>query len=229
MNKNVAMIRKIGGLGLAGVLAFGASNAAAEDFDATVSVQNALAITNIQAMNFGTLFAANANASAAAQLDLAPGGGISEGTGLDINGTASTDAPSFLSLGGATAAAQGTVSPSNNVFTVTVPAGDSSADLTATGDFATNATAVDAGDVIEMIIDSGNTSVARFYLADFTLAAVSGADSVSQTGSDYEITPTFNSDVVFAVGASIFTDASGTRTTYQQGTYTGTFEVEATF
>jgi hypothetical protein len=109
MNKNVAMIRKIGGLGLAGAMAFGSAGATAADFGVSAQVQNTLAVTVVQPMALGSIFAASASSGLIGSLVLEPTGGMVAGeTGVVIK-----------SLGGQ-AAARGSVATDQN-FTVNVP------------------------------------------------------------------------------------------------------------
>jgi len=221
MNKNVAMIRKIGGLGLVGVLGLGAGGASAVDFNASADVQNALAVTVVQDMNFGTLFAAKANSSAISSIQLEPNGDIAATTGLAVGGVVD-DAPSFLTLGGGVAAARGSVATSSN-FTLTVP------NLPQSG-LVASTVFVPAGGVVVQV--SSDPSEPAFYLTDFTVGDPVGATIVAGSGpGEFDVDPGFEvPSVEFGIGATINTDgAGGVRTAYQAATYTGTFEVTASF
>jgi hypothetical protein len=220
MNKNVAMIRKIGGLGLVGVLGLGAGGASAVDFNASADVQNALAVTVVQDMNFGTLFAAKANSSAISSIQLEPNGDIAETTGLAVGGDVG-DAPSFLTLGGGVAAARGSVATSSN-FTLTVP------NLPQSG-LVASTVFVPAGGVVVRV--SSDPSEPAFYLTDFTVGDPVDATVTDSGSGEFAVDPGFEvPSVEFGIGATINTDgAGGVRTAYQAATYTGTFEVTASF
>ena len=218
MNKNVAMIRKIGGLGLAGALAFGASSAMAEDFNATADVQSTLAITVNQDLNFGTLYAVTASSGDVDSLTLQPGGTFVAGPESGTNVT-------LVSLGGTITPAQGTVSTSN-IFTLDLPD-----DLAAT----TPGSIFNDGNVVEMTIAGGDPDVAKFLIGNFVVGSiVNGVDTGGATAPDVEIDPDFGAtDVTFNIGADIFTDdgagTGGARVAYEDGTYSGTFTVTAAF
>jgi hypothetical protein len=222
MNKNLKTFSKIGGLGLVGVLGLGAGGASAVEFNASADVQNALAVTVVQDMNFGTLFAAKANSSAISSIQLAPNGDIAVITGLAIGGGVG-DAPSFLTLGGGVAAARGSVATSSN-FTLTVPNLPRAGLKDGSGVFDS------AGGVVVQV--SSDPSEPAFYLTDFTVGDPVGATIVAGSGpGEFDVDPGFEvPSVEFGIGATINTDgAGGVRTAYQAATYTGTFEVTASF
>jgi hypothetical protein len=218
MNKNMKTFSKIGGLGLAGVLAFGASSAMAEEFTASADVQSTLTITIVNDLNFGTLFAATASSGEVDSLTLAPAGTFTTGpeTSTVVN---------LLSLGGAVQPAQGSVATSN-VFTLDLP--DDIADVTA------GSINNDAG-VTEMTIDGGDPDVAKFLVGNFRVdELVGGTDTAGGAAPDVEIDPDFGStEVSFNIGADVFTDdgagVGGIREAYEDGTYSGTFTVTASF
>jgi len=218
MNKNMKNFSKMGGLGLAGVLAFGASSAMAEDFTASADVQSTLTITIVNDLNFGTLFAATASSGEVDSLTLAPAGTFTTGpeTSTVVN---------LLSLGGAVQPAQGSVATSN-VFTLDLPD-----DITSTTAGSINN---DAG-VTEMTIDGGDPDVAKFLVGNFTVGElVGGSDTGAGVAPDVEIDPDFGAtEVSFNIGADVFTDDGagdgGIREAYEDGTYSGTFTVTASF
>jgi len=225
MNKNVAMIRKIGFGFAAGGLVLGAGSASAVDFNASADVQNALAVTVVQDLTFGTLFAANANDQGVASLVLTPAGAISQGSALPTNGGAPGDEPSFLSLGGEQPA-RGSVASASS-FTLTVP-NLPQAGLESAGD-GSGAFVSAAGIAVTVNSDPDE---AAFYLTDFTVGDLVGGDVASGSNpGDFDIDPNFGvTDVEFGIGATINTDgAGGLRDSYQAATYTGTFEVTASF
>ncbi len=226
MKKNIAMMSKVGGLGLAGAFVFGATSVSAEQFDVNVQVQNALAIDDITPMDFGTLYAATANGSAVSGISIAPNGDIGEGLTQTINGGAAGDAPPFLSLVDG-APASGSVA-TDATFNIIMP--DAlSADLDSSGW---------AGDDIDSPRIQLSPDTAGFYLTDFnlteaTLVQTGGTGSPQLTevsAGTYTIDPGFNAESVqFFIGATIWTDGEGTRKTYDEALYTGTFEVTAEF
>lgn len=229
MNKNAAMIRKIGGLGLAGLLAVGAGQATAETFTVNTDVQNTLAITVVENMNLGTLFAAKANSSAVSTLTLNPNTGAYSTLGETTIGGAPGDGPSLVSLGGQQPAV-GSVATGED-FDVTLPAGVIG-DLAASSDFDDQNADVLSGDIIEVTIGgaTGDPDVARFYLTDFKVGGETTDSNLTQTGNVASFAPGFGVTLVeFAIGATVITDGSGTRDTYEQGTYEGEFEVTASF
>lgn len=247
MTKNVSIIRKIGGVGLAGAMTLGSSAAMAVDFDATATVQNALDVTVVNQMNLGTIFATSASTGAVGILRLTPVGGLTAVT----DGTAG---PSILSLGGQTPARASVAVGTDTEFTVELPPSILTTNL-ANGDVA-EATFTSGGlealaGAVELRIGgtAGNPSVARLYLGNFTVGDVTGGSITGDTsgaatdctsatrlgaaaGDTVQclITPTFDATAVeFAIGADIITDTTSGRDTYQEGTYTGTFEVTATY
>lgn len=220
MVKAIGMVRKVGLGAVAGGLALGAGVASAADFDVTAEVQNTLAVTVVTPMNLGTLFVNDlSTGTGIGTLVLAPGGGMTEGeTGQVIK-----------SLGGHTPARASVAT--DQPFTVKVPAATFTASSWATADNVTGIT-----DVVEMRLGGagGNPSVARLYLANFTVGDITGGTETTApaatAGDPVDITPDFGvADVSFGIGAEVFTDDSGTRTQYQAGTYEGTFAVTAEF
>jgi hypothetical protein len=229
MNKNMKTFSKIGGLGLVGALAFGATQAQAETFNVTTDVQNTLAITVVQEMNLGTLFAATANSSAVSTLILNPDTGAYGTLEEKLLGGSAGDGPSLVSLGGQQPAI-GSVATSED-FKATLPAG-LIADLDVLTDFDDQNQAVLDGDIIEVRIGGagGDPSVARFYLTDFIVGGETADSNLTQNANVASFAPGFGvSTVEFAIGATVITDGSGDRDSYEAGTYTGTFDVEAAF
>lgn len=227
MKINAPKARNVGMVGMAGALLVMAAGVAAETFDATVQVQNALTVTQVQPMNFGTLFATTADDNTAvtgySYLTLQPNGGFD-----DANEQQATGLP-LLSLGGAQAARGSVAVGSTAAFQLTLP----DAITTDLGD-GTNPVTI-AGTPVQLRIGgaSGDPAVARFYLADFTAGSPTGGTVGTPTANVYPITPSFGSTAVsFGIGAVILTDLNlggTTRTTYEAGTYEGTFEVTASY
>jgi hypothetical protein len=226
MNKNATMMSKIGGLGLAGVMAFGASSAMAEEFGASANVSSALAITIVNDMNFGDIFASTASSADVASLAMAPDGTFTTGDRDDGNEV------KILSLGGDVQPAQGTVATTNN-FTIVLP------DHVNTADPAI----YDQAGTTEMTIAGGDPGIAKLLVANFTVGVLTSAVELSETVTaaattgdprEYVINPDFDAvDVGFNIGADIITDdgagVGGDRVEYEDGVYSGTFTVTAEF
>lgn len=249
MKKFNSIYTAVKGAGLVGLLAAGSSAAMAADFDATATVQNALEVTVVNGMNLGTIFATRAVSSSVGVLRLSP-----DGTITNPISTATTGAPSIIALGGQDPARASITVGSREPLTITLPVAASDDELSSD-----DRTGADQGDtapgaianMVELRLGGagGDPSVARLYLANFSVGAVTGgsitddtSNSDAETCSDAtrivdegdeitcEITPSFGSTLVeFAIGADIVTDISATRTTYEEGTYEGTFEVTATY
>lgn len=209
--------------GVAGLAMVSSVNAAT--FQASAEIQNALTVIVVQEMGFGTIFATNAvdaTDTNYSTLVLLADGSIDTGN--------SYKAPTIplLSLGGATAARGSIAVSSTTAVTVTLPDHISSTiNTTAAGDAYAS-----TGTPIELRIggSTGDPNVARFEVVDFTLGDVVGGTDDGGTANVYVLTPSFGStDVEFGIGATLVTDPSGSRTTYESGTYTGTFEVTASY
>ena len=224
-------MRKIGLATAISGLVFGMSSASAVDFDVTAEVENALEVTVVQPMSWGALFASNANGDSASGLKMDPNGDIEAVNDLEISTeTGAESAPAFLSLGGQ-APARGSVASNNNNFILSVP-NFKTINLSEAADFSTD-------NAVVVRIAGGDPDVARFYMVDFTVGDYVGGKldtevaenpAEADDSTDYIIDPDFNSnEVEFGIGATIYTDGSGTRTTYEQGTYEGTFTVTASY
>ncbi|MHA7853619.1 hypothetical protein [Marinobacter shengliensis] len=222
MTKKIGMMRKTCLGAVIGGFALGMGNVSAEQFDVTAEVQNTLAITVVQPMSWGTLFAADAVGTAVSGLTMAANGDITTATAQAVGTGDANDAPSFLSLGGATSA-RGSVAAGNNEFTITVPSFDTLTLVASSAAFTTT-------NAVELRIAGGDPNVARFYMVDFVVGDEVGATVVDNADSTYTFTPSFGvTDVEFGIGATIYTDGSGTRTQYQTGTYEGEFTVTASY
>ncbi len=218
MKKNVSMIRKASGLGLAGVMALGASSAMAAEFGASADIQSTLAVTVVNDLSFGTLYAATASSGDVDSLTLAPDGTFSGGpeTGTSVN---------ILSLGGTIQPAQGSVATNQN-FTLSLPTDVSS---TTAGSISGD------GNEVALTIAGGDPDVAKLLVSNFRVGEIVGGTNTGlPTDTDVSIEPDFNAtEVTFNIGADVFTDdgagTGGTREVYEDGTYSGTFEVTAAF
>lgn len=217
---------------VAGAVSLAATIAHAEDFTASATLQNTLAVTNIQDFDLGSVFATVTGTLA------------NEGVGaLNISAlgvvTDPTDSTTInLTSLGAPTAAQGSVDMAAE-FTLTLPA----TDAIDAADFAADASGTLAADMaangIELVHETGNPSVPSLWLMHFTLADVSGgAVGTEATPFDgvFTVTPDFgDTTYVFNIGATVTTEPGaldGTAAypaTYQEGVYSGTFAVTAAY
>ena len=230
MNKKASFVRKFGGAGLAGALVFASAGVTAATFDASADVQNALDVTQVQPMSFGTLFAVRAvsgDADRYSFITLQPEGGFDD-TLAHEGETAGGDSIPLISLGGSQPAIGSVAVGSTATFQLTLPDGVSAG---VAGDPETDVVGL-SGTVPVLRIGGagGDPAVARFSLTNFTLGNLTGGTAAAPTGSVFPVTPSFGStEVQFGIGATIITDTSGSRTTYEAGTYSGTFEVTASY
>ena len=225
MTKTIGTVRKIGLATAVSGLVLGAASLQAEQFTATATIQNTVAVENLQNMDFGILFASGANNKAVAGLKLSPTGDITGVTGLVVDGASDpTDAPQFLSLGEGVPA-RGRIASGLDV-TISVPAFKS--DELASG------AAWDATKGVPLSVNADNTEP-RFFLVDFDVDDVDGG-TVSAGGNpgEFVIDASFGVETIeFGIGATIYTDGGAGDGTiaenYQAAVYTGTFEVEASY
>ena len=239
-------------IAVAAVVSLGTTSLQAEEFGATTSVQNTLAITVVNDFDVGTIFAvdtAQSYAPIAAVADDPNTAGVDEtvaaqtgGVGaitIDTDGDATsleTDGdPALTSLGTPTPA-QGSI---DNVaaFSISLP-NTTSIDA---GDFAANGASASLASIltdgIPLTHESGNPAAPQLYMMHFRLAAVSGGAAVIPDGGDvdigtYNVTPDFGvGTFVFTLGATITTQPvnDGNALTYLEGAYSGTFEVLAAY
>ncbi len=219
-------------IAVAGAVSLVASTAQAEDFTASATLQNTLAVTNLQNFDLGSVFAtvtgtlANEGVGA---LVISPLGAVTDPTDSGTINLTSLAAPT---------AAQGSVDMAAQ-FTLTLPATDGIDVL----DFPIDVGASIAADIlangIELVHDSANPSVPSLWLMHFTVGDVSGgtrADESTEFDGDFVVTPDFGETTyVFNIGATVTTEPGaldGTVTypsTYQEGTYSGTFAVTAAY
>lgn len=208
-------------------LAF-AATAGAATFSVSTDVENALTVTVVQDMSFGSLFATKAidnTDTGYSTLVLLPNGQFDDDESLAVTGVP------LLSLGGATAA-RGSITVSGTTpISVTVP--DAVATVHAGGTAVAYSAAASTPITLRIGGSAGDPAVARFHLINFTLGDVTGGTAGTPTTNTYPVTPSFGSTVVeFGIGATIVTDTGATaltRNTYEAGTYTGTFEVTASY
>lgn len=224
MTKNVSMTRKIGGLGLAGVLMMGSAAVMAEQFSATTTVQNALAVTNVADLDLGTVFATTSSNAEAAFFTVGPDGTISGQT------ASATDGFQLLSLSTPVPAQASVAVGSQTPFTVQLPDADGTASASAQ-------TSMTGAAPVYLCAGGacGNNAVPRLELINFRLGVVTSGSITGGTGTNtVEITPAFGAtDVGFNIGVTVVTDTdldtSRTNQAYEPTTYTGTFQVTAAY
>lgn len=230
LSPNTKYLSRIGAVALSGLMMAGTANAV--DFTASATVQNALTVTNVAEMNLGTLFATTAADDAYKYITLAPDGTM----GIALGAASVT----LLGLGGQSAAQASVTVGNTTPFTVTLPTAEiadgATTSLEDTGAIGTVITAIGAvTDVIEVRLT--DPAVARFQLVNFTVGSVTGGTPTAAECADItddavtcSLTPDFGAtEVGFSIGATIVTDVSGTRTSYEAGDYTGTFTVTASY
>lgn len=212
-------------LTVAGIAGFAlAATAGAATFNVSTDVENALTVTVVQDMSFGSLFATSAVGAGVdeySSLVLLPTGLFDE-----VNSETVAGIP-LMSLGGATAARGSITVGGTTPITVTLP--DAAATLHAGGN---PQPYVGSGTPISLRIggSAGDPGVARFHLVNFTLGDVNGGSAGVPAANVYTVTPTFGStEVEFGIGATIATDTSGDRLSYEAGNYSATFEVTASY
>jgi hypothetical protein len=121
-----------------------------------------------------------------------------------------------------------------NDFTVTVPAASASeadySDDTDGGTLATLAAATGASAPVVLTHSSGDPSIPDLWMINFTVGEETNTDTLTDNGdSTFTFEPSFGAtEVTFGVGATLITEVGG-NASYQPGTYSGTFEVTASF
>lgn len=225
---------------VAGTFCLMASTAQAVEFTASTTLQNTLAVTAITPLDIGTVFAASTGAA------------VGDGVGvmnIAADGTVdyanSSEAVRLMSLG-TPVPAQGSVDsasdfklsvPDTSGFTVASFPDDTGTELEA--DFITN-----FGDPtlegVELRV-SADESIPALYLVHFKVGDVSGgAATENGTANDgvWDVDMDFGETTyVFNIGATVVTQpgidpgvAGETGTlAYEEGTYSGTFEVTASY
>lgn len=226
MQNKFITLRKAGLVGIGGALALTAvTNASAVDFDAEATVQNALTVTAVAPLNLGTIFATTSSTTATSFITMSPStGAITPGD---------QDAGPLLSLGGATRAQGRVTIGTDAVFTITLP--NAVTDAALAGGSAPAFTNL-GGAAIALTHSSGNPSVADLELVNFTINVpvasgeldTAGCATTTPTAFECDVDPAFGvTDFDFFIGAQVKTANSGEA--YQAGTYSGTFEVTASY
>lgn len=213
---------------VAGAVGLGASIAQAEDFTASATLQNTLAVTNLQDLDIGSVFATVSGAAltnGVGALVISPAGAISD------QGSDSTTV-NLTSLTSPTAA-QGSVDMTAGFSlilptTVSIDPADFAANAGSSLVNITNGT----GNAAELIHESANPAVPSLWIMHYSVAAVSGGTVAEGTPyqGDFTVTPDFGETTfVFNIGATLTTEPTGSAQTYQEGVYSGTFEVTAAY
>lgn len=208
--------------------ALGASSyvAYAETFNAGASLVNTLAITVDNDFDIGGVFAT------------ATGTQVTDGVAaivIDADGTVTPNANSAVSLTSISAPtpAQGTVAV-NSDFTLIPP--NTSGITTAQFADQTAISIIDpVNNAVELAHDSGNTAVPSLYLMHFTVGALTGGTvqpAAGGTANDgvHSVTLDFAAaEFSFAIGGTVTTEPLTGAAAYQEGTYSGSFEVTAEY
>lgn len=225
---------------IAGVVSLGATAVQAVDFNATTTLQNTLAVTVLQDFDIGNVFATDTGVGDGTLYSGGVGGfAISSVDGSTSEPDDMSASVSLTSISTPTPA-QGSVD-TIGTFTLSLP--DTSAILASSFEDDTGTTLANILDPtigVELAHESGNTAVPSLYMMHFTASADDAADgTVTATGTgvtlndgQYTIVPAFGvSTFIFNIGATVTTKPNVATTTesYQEGIYSGTFEVTANY
>ena len=230
---------------VAGTFCLMASTAQAAEFTASTTLQNTLAVTTISPLDIGTVFAASTGANAGEGLGV---------MNIAADGTVSYDNSSttvrLMSLG-TPVPAQGSVDSASD-FKLTLP--DTSGFTTASfpddtgteleADFITNiGTTLSPGEGLEAVElrVSADESIPALYLLHFQVGDVSGGvatEGATANAGEWTVDMDFGETTyVFNIGATVTTqpgiesatDADDGDLAYEEGTYSGTFQVTASY
>lgn len=214
-------------IAVASAVSLGAAIVQAEDFTASTTLLNTLAVTNLQNLDIGSVFATvtgSAEADGVGALVISPAG-----TAVDQGSDSAT--VNLTSLTTPTAA-QGSVDMTSS-FTLTLP--DTSTILASEfdGSAVTSYPRWTDGTATELVHESANPAVPSLYLMHFTIGDVSGGVAgaeASQGAGAFAITPDFGETTyVFNIGATLTTKPTAAEEIYQEGIYSGTFAVTAAY
>jgi hypothetical protein len=214
-------------IAVAGVVSLGAPTAQATDFGASATLQNTLTVTSVLDFDVGSVFATVTGAAltnGVGAIVISPEGTVTDPTdSVTINLISlSTPVP-----------AQGSIGITSD-FTLTLP------DTTAADpdDFAANAGTTLAtitggtANATELVHSSANPSVPSLFLMHFTIGDVSGGASTENNtyDGDFSVVQSFGETTyVFNIGATLTTEPTASQETYQEGLYSGTFAVTASY
>lgn len=227
-------------MAVAGVVSLGTTTVHAVDFNATTTLQNTLSVTVVQDFDIGTVFATSTGfASAGGTLyDDGVGGFVIDPVDGSTDALATTSATVTLTSISTPTPAQGSVDTIGDFSlqlpdTVAIDEADFIAD--AGGSLADLLT-----DAVELVHESGNTAVPSLYMMHFTMEGVSDGTISAPAGSTtndgaFAVTPGFGvTTYIFNIGATVTTQPHIDTVTneglaYQEGIYSGTFEVTASY
>ncbi|MFK7858783.1 MAG: hypothetical protein AB8B64_08180 [Granulosicoccus sp.] len=222
-------------IAVAGALSLGTTIVHAVDFNATTTLQNTLAVTVVQDFDIGTVFATSTGIA----LDDGVGGFVIDPADGSTTPLPDSDGDITLTSISTPTPAQGSVATIGD-FSLTLPdtqtitAADFPADAGTSLINITNGT----GNAVELVHESGNTAVPSLYMMHFIVEGVSDGVVTPGTTNDgtFSIVPGFGvTDYVFNIGATITTEPFVEPTVgagpaeYQEGLYTGIFEVTASY
>ena len=233
-------------MAVAGAVSLGTSGVYAADFNASTTLQNTVEVTVVQDFDIGTVFATTTGfASTGAAFEDGVGAFVIDPVdGNTDTAPASVSATVALTSISTPTPAQGSVA-AVGPFTLELP--DTSTILAA--DFIADGTPslanilTEAGGAVELEHESLNPSVPSLYMMHFTMVAADAADgtvtasTVAVNNGLYSVEPAFGvTDFIFNIGATITTEPyidpatpKATPLQYQEGLYSGTFEVTATY
>lgn len=214
-------------IAVAGVVSVGTSAVQAVDFTASATLQNTLTVVNVLDFDIGTVFASVTGAALAngvGALVITPDGVVSDPTDSATVSLTSLSTP---------VPAQGSIEMTADFF-LTLPdtTGIDAADFAADAGTSLVAITDGSGNATELVHESGNPSVPSLWMMHFTVGDVSGgvATEGTPTQGDFTVVQDFGQTTyVFNIGATITTEPSTTEQTYQEGVYSGTFEVTAAY
>ncbi len=214
-------------IAVAGAVSVATFTAQAEDFTASATLQNTLTVTNILDFEIGTVFASVTGAALAngvGALVISPAGVVTDPADSATVGLVSLTTP---------VAAQGSVAMTAD-FNLELP-NTSSIDA---ADFAANASTSlvaitdGSGNATELVHESANPAVPSLFLMHFTVADVSGGVATENAthDGDFRVVQDFGeTSYVFNIGATLTTEPTASEQTYQEGVYSGTFAVTASY
>lgn len=215
-------------IAVAGVVGLGASAAQAVDFTANATLQNTLQVVSVLDFDVGSVFATVTGAAltdGVGALVISPDGSVTDPTDSATVNLISLSTP---------VPAQGSVSITSD-FDLTLPdttlavAADFAADAGASLVTITDGTA----NAAELVHESANPVVPSLYLVHFTVGDVSGGTSTeaAPNGGAFSVVQGFGeTEYVFNIGATLVTEPSSTGAqSYQEGVYSGTFAVTASY
>lgn len=199
----------------------------AADFTASATLQNTLTVVSVADFDIGTVFASQT------------GAGLTDGVGalvIGADGTVTDPADSAtVSLTSLTTPTpgQGSIDMTADFFltlpdTSSIDAADFAADAGSSLVNITNGN----GNAAELVHETGNPSVPSLWLMHFSVGDVSGGISSEGTPNqgDFTVVQDFGeSSFIFNIGATLTTEPTAAAETYQEGIYTGTFEITASY